>query len=59
MEFFERAARELQHAWESDSRWRGIRRDYSALEVVRLRGTVKVEHSLARQGADRLWNLLQ
>jgi isocitrate lyase len=58
MEFFEQHARELQHSWESDSRWKGIRRDYSSLEVVRLRGTVKIEHSLARLGAERLWNLL-
>lgn len=58
MEFFEREARELQNAWDADSRWRGLKRDYSPLEVIRLRGTVKVEHSLARLGAQRLWNLL-
>lgn len=58
MEFFEHQARELQHSWESDPRWNGVKRDYNALEVVRLRGTVKIEHSLARQGAERLWNLI-
>jgi isocitrate lyase len=42
----------------SSARWRGIRRDYSSREVNRLRGTVQVEHTLARFGAERLWELL-
>jgi isocitrate lyase len=45
----------LTKQWESDRRWRGVRRDYSAADVVRLRGSVRVEHSLARRGAERLW----
>ncbi|MGI8519995.1 MAG: isocitrate lyase, partial [Actinomycetota bacterium] len=42
----------------SAERWRGIRRDYSSREVNRLRGTVQIEHTLARLGAERLWDLL-
>lgn len=49
---------QLKHAWNTDSRWKGIVRDYSPAEVIRLRGSVEIEHSLARQGAERLWNLL-
>ncbi|MBC7790305.1 MAG: isocitrate lyase, partial [Anaerolineae bacterium] len=44
--------------WETDPRWRGIERSYTAEDVVRLRGSVRVEHSLARQGAERLWELM-
>jgi isocitrate lyase len=39
-------------------RWRGIKRDYTAEEVERLRGSVRIEHTLARRGAERLWSLL-
>src|SRR5438445_13306907 len=45
--------------WGSSARWNGITRPYTAQDVVRLRGTVHVEHSLARLGAERLWELLQ
>jgi isocitrate lyase len=45
--------------WETNPRWRGISRPYSAQEVERLRGSITVEHTLARLGAERLWNLLQ
>ncbi len=41
--------------WSNNARWKGITRPYAAEEVVRLRGTVAVEHSLARRGAERLW----
>ncbi|NEL41595.1 MAG: isocitrate lyase, partial [Xanthomonas perforans] len=44
--------------WASNPRWAGITRNYTAADVVRLRGTVHVEHSLARLGADKLWNAL-
>ena len=44
--------------WRSDPRWRGVRRDYSAEDVHRLRPQVLVEHTLARVGAERLWRLL-
>src|SRR5688500_11613269 len=49
----------LQRTWKSDARWRGIERPYTAEDVVRLRGSVRVEHTLARRGADRLWSRLQ
>ncbi len=48
----------LTRAWESDARWRGVRRDYTPANVVRLRGSVRIEHSLARRGAERLWDRL-
>ncbi|HEY1602612.1 MAG TPA: isocitrate lyase [Pirellulales bacterium] len=50
---------ELKMRWASDARWQGIQREYSADDVARLRGSVHVEHSLARLGAERLWGLLQ
>ncbi len=49
----------LTRAWESDARWRGVRRDYTPADVVRLRGSVRIEHSLARRGAVRLWDRLR
>ena len=45
--------------WVSDPRWCGIERPYSYADVLRLRGSLHVEHTLARAGAERLWNLLQ
>jgi isocitrate lyase len=51
--------RQLETLWANDARWNGITRPYSAKEVVRLRGTIHVEHSLARLGAERLWKLLR
>ena len=53
-----RNAEALEHQWRSDPRWRGITRPYRAQDVLRLRGTVQIEHTLARLGAERLWNLL-
>jgi len=50
--------KQLENMWANDPRWEGITRPYSAKDVVRLRGTVHIEHSLARLGAERLWNLL-
>jgi isocitrate lyase len=55
---FDGAVAELERQWASDPRWAGVTRPYSAADVVRLRGSVPVEHSLARQGAERLWDLL-
>ncbi|MDX3937312.1 MAG: isocitrate lyase, partial [Stenotrophomonas sp.] len=52
-------AEQIQHAWNTDPRWAGITRNYTAADVVRLRGTVHVEHSLARLGAEKLWTYLQ
>jgi isocitrate/methylisocitrate lyase len=51
-------ADQLDARWRDDARWRGIERTYSATDVVRLRGSVHVEHTLARLGAERLWELL-
>ncbi|MEU8248350.1 isocitrate lyase [Nonomuraea sp. NPDC048916] len=52
------AAEQLQNEWDNDPRWEGIERTYSAEDVVRLRGSVQEEHTLARLGAERLWQLL-
>jgi isocitrate lyase len=45
--------------WQSSSRWQGITRPYTASDVDRLKGSLQIEHTLARHGAERLWNLLQ
>lgn len=50
---------ELKQSWSKDPRWSGIERPYGAEEVVRLRGSLLVEHTLAKVGSERLWNLLQ
>jgi len=52
-------ADQLKLDWANNARWAGITRTYSAEEVVRLRGTVAIEHSLARLGAEKLWRSLQ
>ena len=54
-----RTAAQIEQSWAQDPRWRGVTRRYAAADVVRLRGTVHVEHSLARMGAERLSQLLQ
>ena len=48
-------AEQLAHDWSTNPRWKGVKRGYSAADVVRLRGSVAVEHSLARLGAEKLW----
>ncbi len=53
-----RTAADLESDWTDHPRWEGIRRDFSAADVVRLRGSLHVEHSLARRGAEKLWQLL-
>ena len=50
-----KSAAELKTEWETSPRWKGTTRSYKAEDVVRLRGTVEVEHSLARLGAEKLW----
>ncbi len=52
------AARQLESQWHDDERWRGIERTYTAEQVVRLRGSVVPEHTLAKLGAERLWELI-
>lgn len=56
---FDRRAAELQADWASNARWQGIKRDYTAEDVVRLRGSVEIDHTIARLGAARLWTLLE
>ena len=48
----------LEKDWATNPRWKGIQRNYSAADVVRLRGSVQVEHTLARRGSEKLWNLV-
>ena len=48
----------LEKDWAENPRWKGIKRSYSAADVVRLRGSVQVEHTLAKRGAEKLWNLV-
>jgi isocitrate lyase len=52
-------AEQLRLDWQNNPRWKGVTRSYKAEDVVRLRGTVLVEHSLARIGAEKLWRYLQ
>ncbi|AAZ55415.1 isocitrate lyase [Thermobifida fusca] len=52
------ASAALQKEWETNPRWKGVKRTYSAEDVIRLRGSVTEEHTLARLGAERLWELL-
>jgi isocitrate lyase len=49
---------QLKDGWAKDKRWRGVQRDHTAEDVVRLRGSVKIEHTLATLGAERLWKLI-
>jgi len=51
-------ASELAANWKTDARWRGVTRPYTAEDVIRLRGSIAIEHTLARMGAERLWHLL-
>src|SRR5215510_6845876 len=52
-------AAEMTRQWHSDTRWKGTKRPYSSQQVIKLRGSIQVEHTLARLGAERLWTLLQ
>jgi len=51
-------ALQLERAWSTDPRWEGIVRPYGGDDVIRLRGSIVPEHTLARVGAERLWNLI-
>jgi isocitrate lyase len=51
-------AAELQESWDTDPRWDGVRRDYTAEDVIRIRGGVREDATLARRGAENLWNLI-
>ncbi len=52
-------AEQLTQEWASDPRWAGIERDYTAEDVVKLRGRIQEEHTLARRGAEKLWDQLR
>src|SRR4051812_25026637 len=54
----ERKSSLLQAEWEVNSRWKHVHRPYTAAEVLKLRGKVHIEYSLARQGAEKLWTML-
>ena len=49
---------QMENSWKFDKRWQGIERPYSAEDVARLRGTIQIEHTLGRMGAERLWRLM-
>ena len=51
-------AARLNSEWKTNARWRGVTRPYKAEDVVKLRGSVHIEHSLARMGAEKFWSLL-
>jgi isocitrate/methylisocitrate lyase len=54
----DQAIAEIRKDWNSNPRWRGLQRPYSAEDVYRLRGTIHIEYSLARRGAEKLWKLV-
>ncbi|MCA0241074.1 MAG: isocitrate lyase [Proteobacteria bacterium] len=54
----EQQAAALEKDWAENPRWKGIQRGYTAADVVRLRGSVQVEHTLAKRGAEKLWKLI-
>ena len=58
MSLFENQAKQLKKDWMSNPRWHGIKHNYSAEDVVRLRGSVSIEYTLARRGAEKLWQLV-
>ncbi|MBK8903835.1 MAG: isocitrate lyase [Anaerolineaceae bacterium] len=49
---------QMENSWQFDKRWQGIKRPYTGEDVYRLRGTIQIEHTLARMGAERLWRLM-
>ncbi|WP_338759931.1 isocitrate lyase [Bernardetia sp. ABR2-2B] len=53
-----RSAAELENEWANSPRWKGVTRDYTGEDVAKLRGSVKVEHTLGRMGSERLWDLI-
>lgn len=55
----ERRAASLENEWHSSPRWNDVERTYSAQDVVRLQGSVTIEHTLAKRGAQQLWKLLK
>src|SRR5436853_4863110 len=54
----EKEVHALEREWAENPRWRGVKRGYSAADVIRLRGSVPIEHTLAKRGAEKLWRLM-
>ena len=54
----ELGAQDMARDWSTNPRWHGIHRSFSPEDVVRVRGSLRIEHTLARRGAERLWDLL-
>ncbi len=59
MATFEQRAEKIRKDWETNPRWKSVKRDYTPEEVVRLQGSFDVEQTIARNGAERLWRLLE
>ncbi len=53
-----RSANDIQKDWDTNPRWKNVKRDYSAEEVAKCSGSVRIEHSIAKQGAEKLWKLI-
>lgn len=51
--------KKLEESWRNDERWKGVKRPYSAEDVIKLRGSIDIEYTLAKHGAEKLWNYLQ
>ena len=58
MSIYKEHADKLAKSWDNDYRWNGIKRNYSAEDAVRLRGSIQFDHPVARHGAERLWDLM-
>ncbi|TPE69452.1 isocitrate lyase [Halalkalibacterium halodurans] len=58
MSGWQETAEKLEMSWSNDVRWQGVERPYSGEEVVKLRGSLKIEYTLAKTGAEKLWKLL-
>lgn len=55
---YQERAEQLHNDWKNNARWQGITRPYSAEDVIRLRGSIDIEHTLAQKGSEKLWNLI-
>ncbi|MGI0016666.1 MAG: isocitrate lyase, partial [Nitrososphaera sp.] len=55
---FESEAKKLEQEWTTNPRWKHRKRDYRAVDVVKLRGSVSIEHTLAKRSAEKLWRLI-
>jgi isocitrate lyase len=58
MKMTNQRAAQLQESWELDKRWKGIERPYTAEDVIKLRGSIDIEYTLAKNGSEKLWKLL-